>query len=78
MIDEPGGGAHHSPDEAARIVGEALARHLAPLCALSTAELLEERYRKYRALGRFVERVTAEAAASSSGQTGTPGERKGS
>jgi acetyl-CoA carboxylase carboxyl transferase subunit alpha len=75
VIDEPGGGAHHNPDEAARIVGEALARHLAPLCAMSTAELLEERYRKYRALGRFVERATVEAAAAPS--TSSP-ERKGS
>lgn len=72
VIAEPGGGAHHSHDEAANIVGDALARHLAPLCELGTAELLEGRYQKYRALGRFIDRSAAAASAAATGAATAP------
>ena len=53
VLREPPGGAHHSYDEAADIVGEAVARHLQALSA--SPGLLDQRYAKYRALGRFEE-----------------------
>ncbi len=51
VIEEPLGGAHVAPDEAAKRVGEALARTLAELEGLPIDRLLEERYRRFRALG---------------------------
>ena len=55
VLAEPPGGAHHSHDEAARLVGEAVARHLSELAGKSREELLEQRYQKYRAIGQFTE-----------------------
>jgi acetyl-CoA carboxylase carboxyl transferase subunit alpha len=55
VLEEPLGGAHRDFDYSARGVGEALARGLAELGALSAGELREQRYRKFRALGQFVE-----------------------
>ena len=57
VVAEPPGGAHHSHDEAAQRVGEAIARHLSGLRGLPRAELLEQRYQKYRALGQFTEEL---------------------
>jgi acetyl-CoA carboxylase carboxyl transferase subunit alpha len=56
IIPEPPGGAHRDPRQAAARLGEALRRHLTELRALSPEELTEQRYRKYRSLGVFVER----------------------
>jgi acetyl-CoA carboxylase carboxyl transferase subunit alpha len=64
MLTEPPGGAHHDHDAAAEVVGAAVARHLQELCGELPAEgaqlpagtfspLLEKRYAKYRAIGRF-------------------------
>ncbi len=53
VIPEPLGGAHRDPIGAAEAVKEALTRHLDELCALSTQELLANRAKKLRALGRF-------------------------
>jgi acetyl-CoA carboxylase carboxyl transferase subunit alpha len=53
VIPEPLGGAHRDPLAAAEAVREALARHLDELCALPTKELLVQRAKKLRALGRF-------------------------
>ncbi|MBL9008182.1 MAG: acetyl-CoA carboxylase carboxyltransferase subunit alpha [Myxococcales bacterium] len=55
VLREPPGGAHHSYDEAAMIVGDAVARHLRELSVLPQEGLLDGRYAKYRALGRFEE-----------------------
>jgi acetyl-CoA carboxylase carboxyl transferase subunit alpha len=55
VIAEPPGGAHRNPDGAARVVGDAIARHLAELAATPVAELLERRYDKYRRMGAFSE-----------------------
>jgi len=57
VLAEPPGGAHHSHDEAARLVGEVVARHLSELATLSREELLERRYQKYRAIGQFTENL---------------------
>ena len=53
VIEEPIGGAHCDPVEAARLLGEALRRHLGSLRGLSPEGLVEDRYRKFRAMGRF-------------------------
>ncbi|HNK46304.1 MAG TPA: acetyl-CoA carboxylase carboxyltransferase subunit alpha [Pseudomonadota bacterium] len=61
IIAEPPGGAHHDLDEAARRVGEAVARHLADLSALSPSQLLDGRYAKYRAIGSFIDTASPPA-----------------
>jgi acetyl-CoA carboxylase carboxyl transferase subunit alpha len=53
IIPEPLGGAHTDPSAAAQAVGEAISRALAETDAVPAAELLERRYRKFRAMGWF-------------------------
>jgi len=53
VIKEPAGGAHRDPKKAAASVGEALKRHLDELSGLSGPELIEDRYKKFRAMGVF-------------------------
>jgi acetyl-CoA carboxylase carboxyl transferase subunit alpha len=53
IVPEPVGGAHQDYDAAASFVDEAIARHLAELAAMSPADRLEARYRKFRAMGRL-------------------------
>ncbi len=55
VVPEPPGGAHRDHDESARRVGDAIARHLTALAPLDGPRLVEDRYRKYRALGEFEE-----------------------
>jgi acetyl-CoA carboxylase carboxyl transferase subunit alpha len=55
VLEEPLGGAHRDFDFSAKMVGEALRTALAELVALSPAELREQRYQKFRALGQYVE-----------------------
>jgi acetyl-CoA carboxylase carboxyl transferase subunit alpha len=55
IVEEPPGGAHADPDDAARRVGDAVERALARLERLPVDRLLEERYAKFRALGAFTE-----------------------
>lgn len=55
VVQEPPGGSHRDPDEAAAHLGEALARHLSELDRMSAQELVEDRYRKFRAMGVFSE-----------------------
>ena len=54
IIEEPALGAHRQPQEAAKRLKEALARHLAELRDLPIDQLLDQRYEKYRRLGAFV------------------------
>lgn len=56
MIKEPLGGAHYNPKEVYERVKDVLSRRLSPLLAKSTEDLLEERYQKYRKIGKFFER----------------------
>lgn len=51
IIPEPPGGAHQNKAEAAAAVKSVILEHLAELRALSTEDLLERRYRRYRAIG---------------------------
>ncbi len=53
IIPEPLGGAHREPQVAADEVASALRKHLAALRGMSGAMLIEDRYRKFRAMGVF-------------------------
>ena len=59
VLNEPCGGNHWAPLQAAESLKAALALQLAELLALPVAQLVAERYRKYRAIGRFIEGVGA-------------------
>lgn len=53
IVKEPVGGAHMDLARAAALVDDALTRHLAEVQAMSPADRLEARYRKFRAMGRL-------------------------
>jgi acetyl-CoA carboxylase carboxyl transferase subunit alpha len=55
VIDEPGEGAHTNHDETARRLKTAIVSELEALKALDVDELLDRRYRRYRAMGSFTE-----------------------
>src|SRR6266568_1755883 len=55
IIKEPVGGAHRDHELTARNMKEAIARNLAELNKLSGDELVEGRYRKFRAMTRIAE-----------------------
>ena len=70
IIPEPFGGAQRDYDQAAEMLKEGLARHLSELNRLSGSKLREQRYEKFRAIGRFLEapeetEKTSEAGAES-------------
>jgi acetyl-CoA carboxylase carboxyl transferase subunit alpha len=56
IIPEPLGGAHQDPLASAKALGEALRRNLDELANISGYQLIEQRYAKYRVMGRFTER----------------------
>ncbi len=51
IVPEPVGGAHNDFVEAAQLVGDAIARHLAELQAMDREARLEARYQKFRKIG---------------------------
>lgn len=55
IVPEPLGGAHHDPVGAAAMLKDALKRHLDYLKKRSHSRLKDMRYRRFRALGKFVE-----------------------
>jgi acetyl-CoA carboxylase carboxyl transferase subunit alpha len=55
VLEEPLGGAHRNPREAAEVIRNALIRNLDELEALSTEQLLEQRQRRLASFGRFKE-----------------------
>ncbi len=55
IVDEPPGGAHQDHDDAARRLDAVLGAHLDSLCAMSPSALTEDRYRRFRSLGAFIE-----------------------
>ncbi len=61
VVPEPLGGAHHDPVATAATLREVLLRHLRELDALTVEARLEQRYRKFRAFGRYMEPSTAAA-----------------
>ncbi len=59
VIPEPVGGAHNDQRKAAENVKKMLKKHLAELKKLSPEELVNDRYRKFRAMSRVEESVSA-------------------
>jgi acetyl-CoA carboxylase carboxyl transferase subunit alpha len=55
VVEEPARGAHVDPDSAIRAVGEAIAASLDNLSHLSPLALRDQRYERFRAMGRFRE-----------------------
>ncbi|MEM1118339.1 MAG: acetyl-CoA carboxylase carboxyltransferase subunit alpha [Bacteroidota bacterium] len=55
IVPEPVGGAHRNPQAVFEAAGQALARHLGELQALSTDDLLAGRLDKFDAMGSFAE-----------------------
>ena len=55
VLPEPSGGNHWAPLQAAETLKAALLEHLGELQQLGEAELLEQRYAKFRRMGRFLE-----------------------
>ena len=62
VLQEPSGGNHWAPLQAAETLKAALLDNLAQLQTLSERELLDQRYAKYRRMGRFLEHPAQEAA----------------
>ena len=59
IVEEPFGGSHCNPKQAAENVRTALSRNLKHLRGKTPAELVEERYRKFRAMGVYEETLAA-------------------
>ncbi|MDQ1422301.1 MAG: acetyl-CoA carboxylase carboxyl transferase subunit alpha, partial [Acidimicrobiaceae bacterium] len=68
IVPEPEGGAHRDHDLAAANLGTALRQNLERISAIPIEELLQNRYEKFRKLGKFTEEVTA-AVSNGSGST---------
>ena len=62
VVPEPGEGAHTDPAEMARRLKPIIVDRLAALDALSLDQLLDARYRRYRALGSYTETEMPELA----------------
>jgi acetyl-CoA carboxylase carboxyl transferase alpha subunit len=60
VVPEPGEGAHAEPRETARRLRTAILAELDRLAELPLDELVEARYRRYRALGPYTEVATPE------------------
>ena len=54
LVPEPEGGAHRDPPRAAEALGKVLRKHLHALLPLDGPALVEDRYRKFRAMGPFL------------------------
>ena len=55
IIPEPLGGAHREPQEVATALKTAIMKYFKKAASLSTQELLDARYKKYRDIGEFIE-----------------------
>src|SRR5213595_4135583 len=53
IVPEPEGGAHRDPDSAAANLGTALRQNLERITAKPLKELMQQRYKKFRKLGKF-------------------------
>ncbi len=72
IIPEPKGGAHRDPAAAAESIREALWNHLQELSAMTPEQLIEDRYRKFRAIGEFAELKAGPADASAVAEAAVP------
>jgi acetyl-CoA carboxylase carboxyl transferase subunit alpha len=64
VLPEPSGGNHWAPLQAAETLKAALLEHLGALQQLSEADLLEQRYAKFRRMGRYLESATPDPSRS--------------
>jgi acetyl-CoA carboxylase carboxyl transferase subunit alpha len=64
IVPEPEGGAHRDPDLAAANLGTALRQNLELITAKPLKELMQQRYKKFRKLGKFTEAEETKAKAS--------------
>ena len=64
VISEPSGGNHWAPRQAAESLKAAVLHHLEELQGLSEAQLIDQRYAKFRRMGRFLEAGTQDASVS--------------
>ncbi|MCO6485718.1 MAG: acetyl-CoA carboxylase carboxyltransferase subunit alpha [Saprospiraceae bacterium] len=55
IIREPVGGAHTAPDEMAKVLKKHIKKELSSLMELTPEQRIEERIRKYSAMGRYTE-----------------------
>ena len=55
VLSEPAGGNNWDPIEAGNTLKCAIEKNLSELLELSKEELLEQRYSKFRVLGKFIE-----------------------
>jgi len=53
IVPEPEGGAHKDYETASRLLDESLQQHLSELKKLSTSDLVESRYKKFRNIAQF-------------------------
>ncbi len=60
VLPEPAGGNNWAPLEAGETLRAALKRHLDDLLALSVDDLRDQRYMKFRAMGRFLDATSPE------------------
>lgn len=67
VVPEPFGGAHNDLEESARMLKKAIVDCLDSLTKMSAEELIEDRYKKYRAMGRFEEDIATMAEAGNNG-----------
>lgn len=61
VLPEPAGGNNWAPLEAGETLRSALNRHLDDLLALSVEDLKDQRYKKFRAMGRFLDASSPES-----------------
>ncbi|MEN6521520.1 MAG: acetyl-CoA carboxylase carboxyltransferase subunit alpha [Armatimonadota bacterium] len=54
IVPEPLGGAHRNVDVTARNLKNVILKHLGELSSMSGDELADERYKKFRQMGRFI------------------------
>ena len=62
VLNEPAGGNHWAPLQAAETLRQALIESLEELEALSEQERMDQRYLKYRRMGRFQESIATDPA----------------
>lgn len=55
IVGEPLGGAHRDHESAAKSLHEAISRNLKELRAIPAKKLVDERYKKFRKMSRFIE-----------------------
>ena len=55
VLPEPSGGAHHNYHQMAQTLKAGLLRNLAEIKQMSTQEMLEKRYQKFRVIGKYAQ-----------------------